>query len=66
MLNTSNISTYWHSSGITVLWLSKLKLDKFHLELAAELFTIDKKLHLGTRKNYYLKIIKIKYLRILE
>jgi hypothetical protein len=28
MLNTSNISTYWHSSGIPVLWLSKFKLDK--------------------------------------
>jgi hypothetical protein len=66
MLNTSNISTYWHSSGIPVLWLSKFKLDKFHLELAAELFATDKKLHLGTREYYYLKIIKIKYLRNLE
>jgi len=26
MLNTSNISTYWHSSDIPVLWLSKFKL----------------------------------------
>jgi hypothetical protein len=47
MLSTSNISL-WHSSGIPVLWLSKFKLDKFHLEMAAELFTIEQK------KNYTL------------
>jgi len=55
MLNTSNISTYWHSSGIPVLWLSKFKLDKFHLELAAELFTIDKKTTLGHQEELLLQ-----------
>lgn len=67
MLGNSNISTHLHSSGIPVLWLWKFKLAKFHLELAAQLLKLTKKkLHMCTRKYSYLRIIKIKHLRILE
>jgi hypothetical protein len=66
MLDTSNNSTYLHSSGIPVLWLLKFKLVKFHLELAAQLFTIDKKTALGQWEVLLLENNQNKHFRILE